>query len=361
MIDKDKVKKVAVIKLCCLGDIIFLTPTMKNLKFNFPNAEIVLIASDWLKSIANLIPAIDKYIIYNPPENNSSIIKKILSGIKLIQVLKREKFDLAFLGHRTNFLGLILFLSGIRYRLGFSCTHFINYKADFIEEIHETKRYLKVLESAKLEIHDEGIELKKPETKELKSEKFTIGIFPFGGINPGTVMEIKRWELNKYFQLINLIKENYPEAQVILFEGKLPKEKLTDLNNFKNFLVKEKNITEISKCDIFIAGDTGPLHIAAAMGISTLGIFGPSSPEHLAPLNNKNTKNKCLHIHIWKKIECSPCYTPTTAIDRKNKKFWKGNNFICYKGTNECIKSIAVEEVFFELKKIVDFLRLKSQ
>lgn len=361
MINKDKVKKVAVIKLCCLGDIIFLTPSIKNLKFNFPNAEIILIASDWVKSVASLIPAINKYIIYNPPENNSSIIKKILYGIKLIKVLKREKFDLAFLGHRTSFLGLILFLSGIKYRLGFRCTNFINYKADFIEEIHETKRYLKVLESANLEIHDENIELKKPETEELKSDKFNIGIFPFGGINPGTTMEIKRWEFNKYFQLIDLINENYPEVQIILFEGKLPKEKLTNLNNAKNFLVKEIDIKDLSNCNIFIAGDTGPLHIAAAMGISTLGIFGPSNPEFVAPLNTKNTTKKCLHINIWKKIECSPCYTPTTAIDRKNKKFWKGNNFICYKGTNECIKSIGVEEVFFELKKIVDFLRLKSQ
>lgn len=360
MIEKDKVKKIAVIKLCCFGDITMITPVIKNLKYNFPNAEIVLISSDWVRNIINLIPSIDRYIIFNPFFiDNYFLFKKIISALRLIKILRKENFDLAFLAHRTSYLGAILFLAGVKYRLGFSTTKFINYKAPYKEELHETKKYLEILLNSNLKVKYEKPELIKPKLYDTKKEKLTIGIYPFGGVNPGTVMEIKRWGLDNYIQLINLISKNY-DTDIIIWEGKTEGEKLPKLKLPENVLIKEIDNNTISLCNILIGGDTGTLHIAAAMGISTLGIFGPTNPEYFSPINYRDANDNCLHIYIWKRIECSPCYTPTTAIDRNNKKYWIGNNFICYKGTNECIKSITVEEVFSELKKIVEFLRLKA-
>ena len=104
----------------------------------------------------------------------------------------------------------------------------------------------------------------------------------------------------------------------------------------------------ISVCNYFISGDTGPLHIAAAFGVSTLSLFGPSDPRLVAPENSDESKAK--HMYIWSHPECSPCYTPETAINKKHSMYWKGNNFICWTGTNECIKNISIEEVFNELK-----------
>ncbi|MCX7833767.1 MAG: glycosyltransferase family 9 protein [Ignavibacteria bacterium] len=361
MINKERVKKIAIVKLCCLGDIVFITPTVKNLKYNFPESEIVLIVSDWVKDVASLIPSTDRFIIYNPPARDSSLIKKLIDAIKLIRMLRKEKFDLAFLGHRTSYLGFIIFLGGIKYRLGFNKTKFINHGAEFIENLHETKRYLKILESNNLIIQYENTELLRLSKEKSENGKLILGIYPFGGVNPGTKMEIKRWELNKYFELRELLNKDFPDIEITFFEGKTESEKLTDYKNIKGLVIKNIDLKLLSNCDIFLSGDTGVLHIAAAMGISTLGIFGPSSPECVAPMNYEDSEKRSLNLYIWKKIECSPCYTPSTAIDRKNKKYWRENNFICYKGTNECIKSITVEEVFFELKKIIDFLRLKSQ
>ncbi len=358
MIDKQKVRKIAVVKLCCFGDIVFVTPLIKNLRFNFPAAEITLISTGWIENIIKFLPDIDRNITFEYPDD-SSILKKISYGINFIKTLRKEKFDMAVLGHRTSYFGLALFLAKIKYRLGFNTTRFINYKANFLENTHEAKRYLEILKNFGLEIKYENTELKLPKLHKSDSEKFTIGIFPFGGVNPGTQMEIKRWELIKYIHLINKINENFKDIKVLLFEGITKDEKFENITIPSNVIITQINIAHIANCNIFISGDTGPLHIASALGISTLGIFGPTNPEQFAPINYTEEKRKILHRYIWKKLYCSPCYTPKTAIDKKNKKYWRGNNFICYRETNECIKSIEVEEVFFELKKIIEFLRLK--
>ena len=112
----------------------------------------------------------------------------------------------------------------------------------------------------------------------------------------------------------------------------------------------------LSECDVFIAGDTGPLHIAAAMGINTVALFGPTDPELLKPISSENAQ----HITIWKKPYCSPCYTPVTASDRNNPKYWRGNTFICHTGTHICMKSILVEEVVSSVELIESIKKIKS-
>ncbi|MBK8550801.1 MAG: hypothetical protein IPL53_06955 [Ignavibacteria bacterium] len=200
-IEKDKIKKILVFKLCCLGDILMMTPTINALKQNFPDAEITLIASLWVKRITDYLKNIDS-VITEDVFFEKSFLKKVTGVTKLIFKLRKSEFDLVFLGHRNSVFGLISRLSGIKYRLGFCQTKFINYCEPFDEKIHEVIRYLNVLKSIgiKPDIKPLELKLKYPlsETKKtygIDEEKFVIGIFPFGGINPGTEMSIKRWDI----------------------------------------------------------------------------------------------------------------------------------------------------------------------
>ena len=137
--------------------------------------------------------------------------------------------------------------------------------------------------------------------------------------------------------------ENNPKAKLIFFEGKCEDEKITKEINRNNIIITD-DFDLISICKFFITNDTGALHIAAAYGIPTISIFGPTDPTMLAPLNNDKEPSK--HIYIWKKPVCSPCWTPHTSFNRNNKKYWKGNEFICHTGTIECIKNIQTDEVY---------------
>jgi len=320
----------------------------------------LLIASSWIANLENYLKNVDEVIIFNDVFEKN-IFKKALGAVNMIKVLRKRKFDLVFMGHRKNIFGLIVKLSGIKYRLGFKETKFLNLTAKFDENIHETKRYLKVLDTNGFKTGGERMELiQKKSNEEIKKDnnierdKFIIGIFPFGGINPGTEMDIKRWSIKNYLQLVKLLSEQYKDSIIIIFEGSQENEKIKETDLPDNVTI-EFEFDYISICNIFVSGDTGPLYIAAGFNVSTLSLFGPSSPGLLAPLNYENGKS--FHKHIWKKPKCSPCYTPVTSIDKSNKKYWKGDSFICYTGTHECIKDISVEEVFKKTKEMVNQLK----
>lgn len=352
-----EIKKILVFKLCCLGDIIFITPVIINLKKNYPDAEIYLIASGWINSLKKFIPEIDGVLTYEPPYEEG-LFKKIFSSLKLIRLLRKEKFDLVFLGHRTNYFGLLLRLSGIPYRFGFNVTKFLNRTAPFATEKPEVLRYLDVLEANDINIHTRQTKLNKIRTKEeirkaldLPQDKKIIGVFPFGGVNPGTQMRIKRWGILRYENLIKMIEDRYEgKVAVLIFEGKLEEEKYDIKEEFKYTFKRTSDFESVSACDLFVSGDTGMVHIAAAFDIPTIALFGPSDPRLFAPLQTSDTP----HVYIWKKPPCSPCYTPETSIDKSNSKYWNGNTFICNTGTLECINNITEEEVFQNIKNILD-------
>ena len=354
------VKNILIFKLCCFGDIMFLTPTISALKRNFPEAKITLIASSWIANLKDYLKHVDEVIIFNDVFEKS-IFRKALGAVNMIKVLRKRKFDLVFMGHRKSIFGLIVKLSGIKYRLGFEETKFLNLTAKFDENIHEIKRYLKILDSNGLKISNERMELIQKKSKDeikgsnkIEKDKFIIGIFPFGGINPGTEMDIKRWGIKNYLQLVKYLSEQYKDSLIIIFEGSQESEKIKETDLPDNVSI-EFEFEFISICNIFISGDTGPLYIAAGFDVPTLSLYGPTSPDLLAPLNYENGKS--FHKHIWEKTKCSPCYTPVTSIDKSNKKYWKGDSFICYTGTHECIKDISVEEVFNKTKELINQLK----
>lgn len=360
-IEQNKIKKILIFKLCCFGDIIFLTPTISALKKNFPDAEISLIASPWIAALKNYLKYVEDVIVFNDVFEKN-FFKKVIGTLSLIRVLRKKEFDLVFMGHRKSIFGLIVKLSGIKYRLGFSETKFLNLTEKFDPNIHETERYLNVLRVNDLRVDDNEMELiqhkNKNEIREInniKLDKFIIGIFPFGGVNPGTEMDIKKWDIENYYSLIDLLKNNSKNYLIFLFEGKHISEKLTMKDFAENVMIKSIDIDLISICDVFVCGDTGPLYIADALKVATVALFGPSDPRLVAPLNKSNGKN--LHQYIWKKPDCSPCYTPITSIEKSNNKYWKGNRFICYTGTHECIKEITVDEVFSKLNEMINKLK----
>lgn len=356
MINKNEIKKILIFKLCCLGDIIFITPAVLNLKYNFPDAKINYILSPWLKSLYDYLPCNDGIIEFSPPENEN-VFLKFVSAFRLLRILRKEKFELVLLGHRTNIFGMILALCRIKYRLGFSKTKFINYPADYNENKYETLRYLEIIKSANLDLKYEFPELVRKKDKNAVKQKYglplnkrIIGIFPFGGINPGTVMPIKRWDPEKYKILSEKLIKEFSEIQIIFFNGTEIDEKVETGVSDNKIIIMNIHTDVISVCDLIIAGDTGIIHIASAFGVCTLSLFGPTNPELVAPRSTPAVK----HLNIWKKPPCSPCYTPSTSIDKKNGKHWRGNEFICHKGTVECMKNIEVEEVFIKVKEILN-------
>jgi ADP-heptose:LPS heptosyltransferase len=353
--EKVSAGKILIMKFCCFGDLVFISPVIASFKLNYPDSDISLICSPWVKDIAPYFKDVSEVIEYQLNEKGN-IFAKLKSFLKLVFLLRSKKFDTVFLGHRNNAFGYIAKLSGIKNIFGFKETRFVNYGAEFDKNTYEPMRYLSVLEKQGLQtikkLHLERIlDSDSIKQKYNLSKKYTIGLFPFGGINPGTDMDIKRWDIDKYIILSEQLQKSYTDFNVILIEGKGESEKITKETLCRKLTV---DIDLISVCNVFVSGDTGPLHIASAFNLNTVSIFGPSNPELIAPRSEYTTD--AVHETLWKKIECSPCYTPETAIDR-NSKQWDGNKFLCYTKTHECIKSITVDEV---KERIENIIKLKN-
>jgi lipopolysaccharide heptosyltransferase II len=352
-------QKILVIKICCLGDVVFLTPALRALRNRYPKAHIALLTSSWVRPIASQIPFLDELIIYDAPLNRKRFWNNILESISLLRKLRNDAFDVCVCGHRNKLFTFFAFLAGIPNRIGFADqkSWLVTHSVPFDTREHEIKRYLALAgllgvqtsnletEVAPLPAHSRDIE-KYLLNHSCKPDDTLIGIMAGGGNNPGTTMPIKRWDARYYSELCTMLV-NDPSNRILLLGGQDDRE-LNEMiragsgcirNNIMNIageLPLEQLPTLLKTLHIVLGGDTGPMHLAAAVGTPTVFLFGPSDPRLVAPIAPTS-------VYLWKKVECSPCYTPETV---QNKHQYRGNEFICRVGTHECLKALTVGEVF---------------
>lgn len=360
-------RKILVIKLCCLGDVIFLTPALRALRSQKPEAHIALLVSSWVQDIARQIPFIDDVIVYDAPLRKRISIDSFLETFRLLKRLRERKYDTLLVGHRNKLFSLLGFLAGIPMRIGFTdrSSLWITDPVRFDPGEHEIKRYLRLTEVFGTRSSSRKTEIKPPVQEiertnelllqlEMTSEDSIIGIIAGGGQNPGTSMPIKRWDVKYYIELGKRILQT-ANSKILLLgntdDRTVNAEIFTEFKNIKGRVFDLSGRTSLctlpailQRCRIVIGADTGPMHLAAAVGTATLFLFGPSDPRLVAP----EAPNS---LHLWKQIPCSPCYTPETVLQRK---YFIGKQFVCWTKTHDCLKSLTVEEVFAAYSKLLN-------
>jgi ADP-heptose:LPS heptosyltransferase len=355
-------KNILLVKLCCLGDIIFLTPTMRALRSGYPTAKISLLASSWVEELIPCIPFVDEYVRFDAPFTKSRL-KQIAETLSLLAKVRKSDLDLVVLGHRNKLLGVLVKMMKPRMSVGFRDAGFLTESVPFDDSAHEVDRYLSFLRILGLPTKGIETELRPLESdvqfvselhrrNGISTGELIVGVFPGGGENPGSSMTIKRWPPGQYVRLINDLAKQYA-CTVVLVGSKSEhmlnvsiresvRQKVRVFNyagetNLRQFVALAKSFA------VFVGGDSGPTHIAAAAGTPTVSIFGPSDPRLVGPRGP-------LHRSVWNHVECSPCYTPSTV---RQKKYFRGNEFFCHTGTHACIKTLELEEVQHALADVM--------
>lgn len=141
-----KQKRILVIKLCCVGDVIFMTPALRVLRQQNPDAHITYMASRWVKDIAERTPFIDAIIFWDTPFDKISRFGKVRATLAVLRTLRRGNYDIAIVGHRSSIFSALSFLAGIKERIGFAGTHFLTRTVQFDASVHETRRYIALVE-----------------------------------------------------------------------------------------------------------------------------------------------------------------------------------------------------------------------
>ncbi len=328
-------KRILVVKLDHLGDVLLATPVFSNLRQAYPNAELHALTGVWSRVILENHPDVNKVLTYNSPAFCRYDQPTSFKGtFQLYRQIRQQKYDLLVeLRGDWRFAWFALLRVTPR-RLSRASLQIANKLrlAQFSGK-HETVRNLDVLERVGIPTPIQNTTFSVTNEDEKWASNFLVGQQirtdrPLIAIHPGSPIRLKRWHPDRYAELSDwLIAQKRAE---ILFVG--VKDEILIITEIQGMMQgKSTNIAGktsipqlasiLHKCTVFIGNDSGPMHIAASVGTQTLGLYGPGDPERFGPVGHK-----CQTIR--KKSDCPPC-----------------SGEVCRFGSEGCMSKIHVADV----------------
>jgi len=341
--NKLKNKKILVIRLWGLGDSINVLPIVK--KLNCAGFEVDVLTTKNTRFIFEEQKFISKVIIFD--------FLSFFKFLKLIMDLNKNNYE--FVVDTEQFMNistLISCLIGAREKIGFDLLfrrNFYNYSYNYSEKHHFQENFVKLLGEFGLGGVAESLEpivfnLNNEKNIENLLDKFDIRGFKLVGVHLGTAGTAlgRRWSGRKFVQLIN--KLGGLNVKVILtgsnFESEIYEGIYSEILNENVInLINKTSIRDfaylLTKLDVFVSNDTGVMHISAAMGCRTIGLFGLNSPTKVGawPIDK--------NINLYKNPDNNPIINNKFSI-YPDDKF-------------STVNLITVDEVYDEIVKILNF------
>jgi heptosyltransferase-2 len=311
-----------------VGDAILTTPALRAVRKNFPDAEISLLAKPWVEPVFYHNTSVDFLLRYDDKGRHSGWPGKV----RLAKELRKGKYDLAILFQNAFEAALITFLAGIPNRLGFNTdgrhfllTHPVRLASGF-RQVHETAYYLGILEGAGFATDGRGLTLvvsEKERTWALETlrEYVRNGSKPIVGVSPGaTFGSAKRWSPERYASLCDRIYE-FSQAHILIFGGSRERAIGNEMarlmkypsTNFCGATDLRQAMALIERCQLFLTNDSGLMHVAAALNIPLIAVFGSTNPITTGPSGSMS------HIVCFP-VSCSPCLEPECPTDHRCMK-----------------------------------------
>lgn len=310
--DASSIRSILLINTTALGDTLFSTPAIRAIRLAFPEARLISLASRTAKEVLLHNPNLDRIIDY-PGRVNFFFFFRLP---KLLKTIREEQCDMAVILHGNDPDAVSLaYLAGARYRLGwrgsrlaFLLTHPLRFDIPKRHYIEIWRDHLSALgikpRGTRMELTLSAEEMKGAENYLMKnrlSRDRLIGLHPFANR-----LREKRWPLDRVVELGTLLAAE--GFSPILFGGIKEKE-MADAMVVKSNgrmisaagqLALRQTMALIKRCALFITLDSGPLHIAQALGVPVVALFGPSDPRVSGPLEGPA-------IVLKKEYDCSPC------------------------------------------------------
>ncbi len=335
---KNKIKKILVIKFWALGDSIVLLPTIKALKREFPLAQIDVLAHPRNR------------VVFEGQHDVHQII-----DFGLFNVLKRfRSYDLCIDAEPALSISAAIAFLTSKFRIGFD--HGIR-KNTYHETVHFSKKQHMVqnyLDFARkvgstydvdalmpLSISQKDKNIVAHYLKEKKVTKNNLVV----GIAPGVAESVKyrMWPIERFAELADTLLERH-HTKVILIDSKSNRRVVEKIQQGMNhecidaagLFTLPQSAELIRNCDIVISNDSGLMHVSAAMGTKTIGLFGPNTPVLWGPYGKGN-------ISLWKPVHGCP-FLDNTKRELVPKHLTKEQR--------ECMNAISVDDVLQTIEKL---------
>ena len=282
-----------------LGDAVMATPAIENLVNHFSDVEITLLGS---------------FVSIEILKNHPKVIKTYVLDKKFVNLYKTLKdfgeFDV-FFSFRSSFRSkFIKFCISSKSKYKFDKR---KYNRD-----HQVEKYNNFInDSLNINTTPSKLILHAHTEKQSKDRKNKLL-----GINPGASYgSAKRWYPEEFADVASDLSSQY---DIIIFGGPGEIDIAKDIenylieygiDNYQNLAAEttiKELITQISNLDLFVTGDSGPMHLAAALQVPTVAIFGPTNDRETSQWMNEKS------VIVKKNLECQPCMKRTCPLKHHN-------------------------------------------
>ena len=299
-----------------LGDAVLTTPALGAVREAFPAARISLAATPLVAELFRHHPDIDEILVYE----NAGRYSGVSGMLRIAWDLRRRRFAAALLFQNAFNAALLAFLAGIPDRSGYATdgrrlllTRTVPV-TDEVRRLHHAEYYLRLVA---------GLGITRPvsprmrlgvtrdESEAMEKRLSSLGIPPgkrILGINPGaTYGSAKRWYPDRFSAVADSLSEEWGASVVLM--GSVPERPLSEEIeasmrrkpvNLSGRTTLRELLALISRCSFIVTNDSGPMHIAAALGVPLVAIFGPTDWRKTSPW----TENaKVVRVDV----DCTPC------------------------------------------------------
>jgi len=310
-IDHHSIHKVLVIKLRAVGDVVLSTIVTKNLRLAFPGAQINFLVEPPSRDVVNSNPYINDTLVFNPSS---------MTGVALIRLVRSLRYDLIIDLFGNPRTALVTRLSGAPYRVGYRFRGRA-YAYNIVVKprgalVHNTQFNLDALEAMGVEIQELKLYFQYSSDDEMYVFEFLARAFGAGklivGINSGGGWYTKRWGLEHFAELADRLVERYEAGIILLWgPGQLKDvERIQSEKKHDSYIPPPTTLLQLGAllhhCSLVVANDSGPMHIAAAVGTPVVAIYGPTNPALQGPYGEghvivRNEQITCLGCNF---VDC---------------------------------------------------------
>jgi lipopolysaccharide heptosyltransferase II len=308
------VRRILIIKPRALGDVVLSSIVTRNLRDAFPVAHIAFLTESASRDAVEGNPFIDEAIVFHPRRDNI---------LALFRRVHRSRFDLVFDLFCNPRTAQITFATRARFRAGYpfrgrawayNCR--VQTRAD---KVHNAIFNLDPLAAFGIPITDRSPRFPLDEDSRSFASEYLPSLDPRGtpliALNAHCAFESKKWGSEHFAGLGDALVERYGAA-ILLLHGPGEEDetkRIQSMMRHPSHLAPRTTVRQLGAllecCDFIVTNDTGPMHIAAAVGVPVLAIFGPTNPALQGPFSERS---------LWVRnedLDCLGCNMTVCPID----------------------------------------------
>lgn len=310
-------KKILIVRLDRIGDVLLSTPVIDAVRAAYPRAHIAFMVRPYAAAVVEGNPALDEVIVYDKAMG-------VAGTLRFVRFLRRKRFDLAIVLHPTSRAHLITFFAAIPERVGYDrkCGRLLSRRVPHTKQLglrHEVDYALDLLRYAGIEPGDGRLHMPlKEESEERVRRLFASHEIAADdlviAVNAGASCRSKRWDPARFAALADMLARKR-RAKIVIVAG-------PDAHDKDCAFAMERAMSEpavnlagqtsvadvasvLKRARLLISNDSGPVHIASAVGTPVIAIFGRSdrglSPSRWGPVNKGD-------IALHKDVGCVACF-----------------------------------------------------